>query len=221
MKPDAIVFDMYGTVADLAAVREACENLVADPGQFATLWRAKQLEYTFLLSLMRNYLDFWQVTEASLQFAIEATGAGLTQGERSSLMQSWLRPEPFEDALAGLRSMGGRYPLAILSNGSPRMLREGLKYAGLEQLFDPVISVEEVGVYKPSPDVYGLVQARMGISKEKTLFVSSNSFDVVGAKKYGLTTCWIKRAKSPLDPLGETPDYAVSGFDELALLTAK
>jgi 2-haloacid dehalogenase len=215
MKPDGIVFDMYGTVADLSAVTKACEEVVTDPAEFGSLWRLKQLEYTFLLSLMEDYMDFWQVTESALQFTVETIEAQLTQQQKNLLMRSWLRPQPFQDALAGLRRMKGRYPLAILSNGSPKMLNEGLEYAGLETYFDWVLSVEEVQVFKPSPKVYGLAPTRMGIGKEGILFVSSNSFDVVGAKKYGFRTCWIRRMRGPLDPLGAEPNLVVSGFEEL------
>jgi len=218
VKPEAIVFDMYGTVANLDAVNKACVELVGDPTQFGSLWRLKQLEYTFLLSMMGDYRDFWQVTEAALQFTVDATGAQLTQGQQSSLMESWLRPEPFEDAVGCLKKLRGRYPLAILSNGGPRMLREGLKHAGLNSFFDEVLSVDEVKAFKPSPEVYDLAQQRLRVSKEKVFFVSSNSFDVVGSKKYGFHTCWIRRAVSPLDPLGQPPDHIVRNFEELARL---
>jgi 2-haloacid dehalogenase len=220
VRPDAIVFDMYGTVTNLKAVSNACADLVEDPAGFGALWRSKQLEYTFLSSLMEDYEDFWQVTEAALHYATAATGSRLTEGQRSSLMQSWLRPEPYEDAFKGLQEMKDRYPLAILSNGSRGMLKKGLNHAGLESFFDHVLSVDEVKVFKPSPKVYGLAPNRLGVCKERILFVSSNSFDVVGAKKYGFQTAWIRREEVPLDPLGETPDYVVSSFEELALLTA-
>ena len=218
MKPDVIVFDMYGTVANLSAVTEACANLVEDPARFGSLWRSKQLEYTFLRSLMEDYEDFWQVTGAALQYTIEVTGAQLTEKQRSSLMQSWLRPQPYEDAFKGLQEMKQRCLLAILSNGSSRMLTDGIRYAGLVSYFDHVLSVDAVRVFKPSPKVYGLVPDRLGVGKKQTLFVSSNSFDVVGAKKYGFQTVWIRREESPLDPLGEAPDHIVSSFEELSTL---
>jgi len=218
VKAEAIVFDMYGTVANLAAVTRACEDLVEKPAEFGSFWRMKQLEYTFLLSIMEDYQDFWQVTEAALHFTVKATREQLTQEQQSFLMEKWLRPEPFPDARDGLERMKGRYPLAILSNGSPRMLESGLEHAGLDSCFDQVISVEEVKVYKPSPAVYGLVPSRLGIAREGVLFVSSNSFDVIGAGKYGFQTCWIKRAENPLDLLGVEPDLVVSSFEELAFL---
>lgn len=215
MKPEAIVFDMYGTVANLAAVTRTCSEAVKNPDTFGSIWRSKQLEYTFLLSLMEDYLDFWQVTESALQFTAAATGEELTHNTRNRLMQSWLEPEPYGDAVAGLKWMKDRYPLAILSNGSPQMLDQGLKYAGLEDYFDLVLSVADVRIFKPSPKVYGLAVSRLGVEKERVVFVSSNSFDVIGAKKFGFFACWIRRTESPLDSLGMKPNLIVSSFGEL------
>ena len=213
-----IVFDMYGTVADLSAVTAACQDLVEDAETFGTLWRRKQLEYTFLVTMMGDYKGFLELTRSALDFTCEALGAGLSDEEMSKLMQQWLEPSPYADAVGGLERLRGTCPLMILSNGTPDMLRLGLEHAGLDEYFDAVLSVEEVRAFKPDPRVYNLAHERVGAPREEILFVSSNSFDVVGARKYGFYTAWIKRLDGPLDPLGFTPNRIVTDFRELAEL---
>ncbi len=211
-----MAFDMYGTVVDVGAVAEACREVAPDPVAFNTQWRAKQLEYTFLRSLMGKYQDFWKVSEQALEFSIQRFGLAVSPEQRRGLMEAWLRPTPYAEVAAALPRLAERYPLAILSNGSPKMLRTGLERTGLRHHFRWVISADAVKLYKPSPKVYQLAPKQMKLKKEEILFVSSNSFDVVGAKSFGFKVCWIKRAGAPLDPLGPKPDRVVKSFDELA-----
>lgn len=210
-----IAFDMYGTVVDVGGVAEACRDLAPDPLAFAGLWRGKQLEYTFLRSLMGRYRDFWKVSRHALDFAIERFGLQLDGAERARLLRAWLHPRAYPDVARALARLQPRYPLAILSNGSPRMLRTGLGRAGLLPYFRWVISADEVQAYKPSPRVYRLAVRRMRLTKEEILLVSSNAFDVAGARSFGLSVCWINRAGAPFDRLGPRPDLVVGGFDEL------
>jgi len=210
-----IAFDMYGTVVDVGAVALACKEVAPDPGAFTAQWRAKQLEYTFLRSLMGKYQDFWRVSEQALEFTIQRFGLQASQEQRKRLMEAWLHPSPYPEVAGALPRLKERYPLAVLSNGSPKMLRTGLLRAGLLPNFRWVISVDAVKLYKPSPEVYRLAPSRMKLKKGEILFVSSNSFDVIGAKSFGFRVCWINRTGAPLDPLGPKPDLAVSSFDEL------
>jgi 2-haloacid dehalogenase len=210
-----IVFDMYGTVVDVGAVAEACKEVAPDPVAFNTQWRAKQLEYTFLRSLMGKYQDFWKVSEQALEFTIQRFGLEVRPEQRRRLLEAWLRPSPYPEVATALPRLKARYPLAVLSNGSPKMLRTGLERTGLRSHFRWVISVDAVKLYKPSPRVYQLALKHMKLKKEKILFVSSNSFDAVGAKSFGFKVCWINRSGAPLDPLGPTPDLVVKSFDEL------
>lgn len=212
-----IAFDMYGTLVDVGMVAETCRAVAPDPGAFTMQWRAKQLEYTFLRSLMGRYRDFWRVSEQALEFTIQRFGLQVTPEQRIRLMEAWLHPSPYPDVAAVLPRLKEQYPLAVLSNGSPKMLRTGLARAGLQPHFRWVISVDAVRLYKPSPKVYQLAPSNMKMKKEEILFVSSNSFDVVGAKSFGLKVCWINRAGSPLDPLGLKPDLVVNSFDELRM----
>lgn len=216
LRVGGIAFDMYGTVVDVGAVAEACKEVAPDPVAFNAQWRAKQLEYTFLRSLMEKYHDFWRVSEQALEFTFQRFGLEASPDQRRRLMAAWLRPTPYPDVATALPRLAERYPLAVLSNGTPRMLETGLKATGLRPHFRWVISVDAVKRYKPSPKVYELAPKHMKLRKEEILFVSANSFDVVGAKSFGFKVCWINRAGAPLDPLGPQPDLVVKGFDELA-----
>jgi 2-haloacid dehalogenase len=210
-----IVFDMYGTVVDVGAVAAACKEVAPDPIAFNTHWRAKQLEYTFLRSLMGRYQDFWKVTEEALEFTIERFAIQVTPEQRRRLMDAWLHPTPYPEVAAALRRLKEKYLLAILSNGTAKMLLTGLDQTGLKQYFRRIMSADSVKLYKPSPKVYQLALRHMPLKKGEILFVSSNSFDVAGAKNFGLKVCWISRTGIPLDPLGLKPDLIVRGFDDL------
>lgn len=209
-----IAFDLYGTLIDVNGVQEACGAITQDPAAFTNLWRQKQLEYTFLRSLMGRYEDFWQVTEAALRYALKRLNIQATEGDRRRLMEAWLHLPPFPDVKATLPKLQG-YALAVLSNGSPRMLEEVLANSGLKPSFRWVFSADAAKTYKPSPKVYALGPEGMGLSKEAILFVSSNGFDVAGAKAFGFPVCWLNRAGAFLDELGLEPDMVVRSFEEL------
>jgi len=211
-----IAFDMYGTLVDVRAVAEACKGIAPDPVAFAAQWRAKQLEYTFLRSLMGRYQDFWRVSEQALEFTTRQFGLDVSPEQRSRLMDAWLHPRPYPEVATALPRLKERYSLAVLSNGSPKMLRTGLERTRLLEHFRWVISVDAIRLYKPSPRVYQLALKRMKLRKGEILFVSSNSFDVVGAKSFGFKVCWINRTGAPLDPLGPKPDLVVRTVDELS-----
>jgi len=207
---------MYGTLVDVGAVAEACKGIVPDPIAFNAGWRAKQLEYTFLRSLMETYQDFWRVSQQALEFTLERFGLQVSPAQRARLMDAWLHPSPYPEVEASLSRLRERYLLAVLSNGSPKMLRTGLTRSGLISYFSWVISVDEVKRYKPSPKVYQLAVKHIQLKKQEIMFVSSNSFDVAGAKGFGCRVCWINRTGAPLDRLGVKPDLVVQSFDELA-----
>jgi 2-haloacid dehalogenase len=210
-----IVFDMYGTIVDLGAVASVCNEVTSDPLAFNTLWRAKQLEYTFLRSLMGRYRDFWKVTEEALEFTLQRFAIQVSSEQRRHLMDAWLHPSPYPEVAAALPRLKEKYLLAILSNGTAKMLLAGLDRNGLRQYFRRIMSTDSVKLYKPSPKVYQLALKHMQLKKGEILFVSSNSFDVSGAKNFGFKVCWISRLGIPLDPLGPKPDLVVQNFDEL------
>ncbi len=215
-RPAAVVFDMYGTLVDVAGVAAASKGVVPDPEAFTALWRSKQLEYSFLRTLLGRYRDFWRVTQEALDFALARFGLRLSAEERGRLLDAWLRPTAYPDARAALPRLAGRFRLAVLSNGTPRMLRAGLRHCGLGPHIGAVLSAHAVRRYKPSPQVYRLATIRLRTPRRKILFVSANPFDVAGAMRFGFRVCWINRTRAPLESLAPRPPMVASDLDALA-----
>jgi 2-haloacid dehalogenase len=214
-KLEALVFDAYGTLFDVDSVTGACEEAFPGRGQeLSRLWRTTQLRYTWLCSLMGRYEDFWQLTGRALGFAYAVLGLEPAGAVRARLVEGYLRLEPYAEVPQALRSLAGR-PLAILSNGSPGMLAALLEHAGLGGTFTAVLSADAVRTYKPSPRVYELAPRHLGVDTGRIGFVSSNSFDVIGAAAYGFRTIWVNRTAAPLDQLGQPPHLTVADLAEL------
>jgi 2-haloacid dehalogenase len=214
----AFVFDAYGTLFDVRSVLARCEEVFPGYGDaLTTLWRTRQLEYTWLRSLMGRYEDFWQVTRDGLVYACRLLGLASTREQIEHLMEAYLSLSPFADVPAALDSLSG-FPLAILSNGSPAMLQDVVRNAGFEGRFQHVLSVDEVRIYKPSPAVYQLAETHLGIARGQIGFVSSNCWDIAGAKAFGLQTYWLNRQNAPVDLLGAEPDHILRTMAELAAL---
>jgi len=213
----ALVFDAYGTLFDVESISIACEELF--PGKGAELsrrWRSKQLEYSWLRTLMGRYVEFETITRDALGTACRQLGLELTPSSAEPLMAGYRKLRMFpevRDAFSALR-MGRK--TAILSNGSPGMLNALLEHAGLS--FDAVISVDELKTFKPFPATYGLVVKRLGISAGEVGFVSSNFWDIAGATSYGFRTFWINRNGSQPDELGFRPHAVVSRLNEIGQL---
>lgn len=210
------IFDVYGTLLDPISPAEACRTLIADPTPLVQLWRAKQLEYTWLRSLMGAYVDFRQITGEALDYATARHGLKLDDATRETILDAYHRLDAYPDVRPALERLRDR-PLAILSNGSPDMLERALTHAGIRDSFQWVISVDEVRVYKPSPRVYVLGPERIGVNAEELLFVSANPFDVIGAKAFGYQVAWINRFGAQLDPLGREPDRIIDSLLDLPL----
>lgn len=206
----AVVFDAYGTLLDVRrGTVEACAALFPDRAEeLARLWRSKQLEYTWLRSLMGAYRDFWAVTREALEHAAAALEIRLDAAATERLAGSYLTLPPFAEAAEVLAGLAGRVR-AVLSNGAPDMLARVLRHAGLDGLLDAVLSADEVGVYKPHPRVYGLVPHRLGVPPDRVLFVSGNYWDCAGARASGLQAVWVNRTGAPADALGAAPDAEV------------
>jgi 2-haloacid dehalogenase len=212
---EALVFDAYGTLFDVHSVMRRCEQLF--PGRQADLsrlWRAKQLEYTWLRSLMGRYAPFSTVTREALAHACQALRLELTAERMEALMAEYNMLSPYAEVPQALSSFG-EMKKAILSNGSPDMLEPLVAHSGLE--LDAVISVDELKVYKPAPQVYELASRKLRVSREKIGFVSSNCWDALGAKSFGFTVFWVNRARAPLDRLGFEPDRVLERLDEILL----
>ncbi len=178
-------------------------------------WRVRQLEYTWLRSLMRRHADFEQVTADSLAATCEALKLSASAEDMMRVAAAYRTLTPYADATAALPSLHAQVPLAILSNGSPGMLNDLIRHNGMEKWFAAVLSVEEAGVFKPDPRVYQLAVDRLGIPAKDIGFVSSNGWDAAGAKAFGFTVCWINRAGVPRERLGASPDHVLSALTEI------
>jgi 2-haloacid dehalogenase len=217
----AIAFDAYGTLFDVFSITALAEALFPGKGEpLAQLWRLKQLQYSMLRSLMGRHRDFWRLTEDGLVFAARSLGLHLTPDKRARLLDAYLTLTAFPDVKPGLEALKRRgLRLAILSNGEPKMLEAAARSAGIVDLLDEILSVEEVKIFKPSPRVYHLASEHLRVRPAEVGFVSSNCWDVAGAASAGLETFWIqRRAAEPPEELGFTADHTVRTITDLPAL---
>ncbi|MDO9525539.1 MAG: haloacid dehalogenase type II [Gemmobacter sp.] len=227
MPVSTCVFDAYGTLFDVTA---AARRAAREPGQerlaeiwprLAEDWRRKQLEYTWLRAIMGDHTDFRNVTRQALDWALEASGlddAALTL----RLMALYDALDAFPEVpatLAALRARGKS--CAILSNGSPDMLASAVASAGIHAHLDAVLSVEDVGVFKPDPRVYQLVCDRLGVRPDQVLFVSSNGWDASAAARFGFHTAWVNRAHAPVDRLPHIPAHVLTDLSQIPDLSER
>lgn len=213
MPTAALVFDAYGTLFDVHAVVRRCDEFWPGQGiRLSQLWRAKQLEYTWLRTLMKRYVPFSQVTREALGYACETLGLALDPGQMRSLMDEYLALTPYPDVAPALAKLKGPRH-AILSNGSPDMLEPLVQRSGLA--FDAVLSVDPLRAYKPAPEVYELAMNRLDVDRERIAFVSSNCWDALGARSFGFRAYWINRGGAPVDRLGFTPEGILKSLGDL------
>src|SRR5712691_819052 len=217
----ACVFDAYGTLFDFAAAARACRDVLGDrTEQLTALWRDKQLQYTWLRAAQGRHADFWQVTGDALDFALETLGLA-EPGLRYRLMQLYLTLDPFQEVPAVLRQLRANgLTTAILSNGTPEMLAAAVGNTGLGDFLDLVLSVEEVGVYKPHPKVYQLACDRLGVAPSAIAFQSSNAWDAHAAAAFGMQTVWCNRYNHRRERLPGSPDREIRSLSELPSLIA-
>ena len=213
MAIEVLLYDAYGTLWDVHSVMKRCESCWPGKGmQVSQLWRIKQLEATWLRSLMGRYVPFSTVTREALEYACDALKLPLQRDHESELMSEYLRLATFPDVADSLmRKQAAR--AGTLSNGSPDMLEPLVRHSGLK--FDAVMSVDEVKIFKPAPAAYQMAVERFGVPKEKIGFVSSNFWDAAGAKSFGFTVYWINRAGVAPERLGFQPDRMVKSLAAL------
>jgi 2-haloacid dehalogenase len=244
MSIKAVVFDAYGTLYDIQSVADVTEEVFPGYGEIITqLWRIKQLEYSWLRSLMGRYEDFSVVTRESLAYTLRVLGLALEGEAFERIIERYLHLDLYPDALHSLSAMKNS-KLAILSNGSPDMLSALVQNSGLERVLDATISVDANKIFKPSPGAYALIETKLGVAPSDVLFVSSNPWDVCGAKAFGLNVAWIERVRpdamalacvqskllppltmfkairTQMDELGLEPDYRIHSLSELPGIVA-
>jgi len=215
---EVLAFDLYGTLVDPLAIAGELGRLVGESSgaEAARLWRGKQLEYSFRLTVMGRYEDFRWVTARALDFALAAVGARLPDGQAERLIALYDHLRPFPDAVPALRALSGLgYQLAVLSNGTPAMIANCLRSTGLEEFFGERISVDEVRAFKPSPVVYRHAAGRLSRRAAQVRLVTSNAFDCTGASAAGMRTAWVNRSAAPFDTIGTPPDLTVPALDRL------
>lgn len=213
---EACVFDAYGTLFD---VHSAVGNLRDEVGprhaELSMLWRTKQLEYTWLRSLMRAHCDFWQLTSDALKYAMDVTELR-DDALHEKLMQAYLQLDAFPEVpgVLNLLKKAG-LPTAILTNGSPMMIEAAVNSAGLNDVISHQLSIESVGIYKPDPRVYQLASDTLGIAPEKICFQSSNAWDAAGAAHFGFQVAWVNRYSQPVERLPGKPGVVISDLEGL------
>jgi 2-haloacid dehalogenase len=213
---EACVFDAYGTLFDFNSATERCRDVLGDKaGELSALWRMKQLQYTWLRGLMAKHEDFWRVTGDALDFSMETFGLD-DAALRARLMDCYMSIEAFPEVPSVLRALKeAGLKTAILSNGSPKMLDGAVDATGTRELFDALISVEEVGVFKPHPSVYGLPSKHLGVAPQNIAFQSSNAWDAVAAGTFGMKVVWINRYGQSRERLTYDPDVEGTTLDDL------
>jgi len=217
----ACVFDAYGTLFDVHSAVAQCRSQFPEPDKQADrtseIWRTKQLQYTWLRALQNRHVDFWQVTGDALDFSLESVlGNPGPAGLRDALLNSYLTLDAYPEVLGVLKTLREQgLKTAILSNGSPEMLERVCEKSGVGDLMDAVLSVEEVGIYKPHPSVYQLAADRLGIHADHISFQSSNAWDATAASAFGFKVAWINRFSQAPERLPGKPDAELRTLDEL------
>ena len=208
----AIIFDAYGTLFDVNSAAEKCKDKIGDKWEpFANFWRTTQLEYTWLRSLMGRHKDFWQITEDSLDKSMKAFKIEFSM--RDELLNLYKVLSPFKEVQETLKTLKEKkLKLAILSNGTPSLLNELVKSNNLENLFDDIFSIEEVGVYKPNSKVYDIPVKKYKIRKDEIAFLSANTWDVSGGGNYGYQAIWVNRKNNIFDNLDFKPKLEIKNL---------
>jgi 2-haloacid dehalogenase len=218
MVPEALAFDMYGTLVDPAGISRRLERYLPEQAQrLAEVWRRKQLEYTFRLAAMERYQDFEQVTRRALDYALATVGRELASEQKDDLIERYNDLERFADVEPGLeRLKEAGHAMIVFSNGAPHMLEALMDSAELRPYFQGFVSVDEVKTYKPAPETYRHAAWRLGRPIGEVRLVSSNPFDDIGAEAAGMKSAWVDRSGGLFDTLGPTPEIVVGTLTELA-----
>ena len=211
----AIIFDAYGTLFDVNSAAEKCKDKIGDKWEpFANFWRTTQLEYTWLRSLMGRHKDFWQVTEDSLDKSMKAFN--IDSSMKNELLNLYKILSPYKEVSETLKALKEKkFKLAILSNGTPSLLDELVKSNNLDNMFDDLFSIEEVGIYKPNSKVYDIPIKKYRIKKNEIAFLSANTWDVSGGGNYGYQAIWVNRNNNIFDNLDFKPKLEIKNLSGL------
>lgn len=217
----AILFDAYGTLFDVYSVEEKCEKLYKGKGsEISLIWRRKQLEYTWLGSLMKKYKNFWDVTKDALKYTLNLLNLEYDDRVIDEIMKEYLSLKVYDDVPKTLKALKG-IKMGILSNGNPEMLKPLVDKSVVREDLDLIISVDDLKIYKPTKAVYEQGVNILNLKKEEILFVSANYWDVAGSKNFGYKVAWLNRLGATPDMLDIEPDYILKGLNDILLLVDK
>lgn len=220
MKPVAVVFDLFGTLLDIASLRDAAAAVASDPVAFVATWREKQIAYAFASAIMGTHEDFDAMTGHGLRFAAAKHGVVLDAPAQKQLVDAWRNVRAFPDAvpaLTMLRERGVR--CAVLTNGTPATSAAAIQNAGIAELLDVTLSVESAGVFKPDMRVYALVTDHYGVTADRLIFVTSNGWDATGAAAFGMQVAWCNRSGAPAETFGPPAAWTIGDLHALGGIT--
>jgi 2-haloacid dehalogenase len=222
VKPVAAVFDLFGTLLDIASLHDVAASVARDPVAFVATWREKQIAYSFASAIMGTHEDFDTITALALRYAAAKFGVELDTLRRKRLVDAWFDMHAFDDvipALTALRAQGIR--CAVLTNGTPATAASATANAGIDELLDVVLSVESAGVFKPDQRVYELATTHYGVPADELLFVTSNGWDATGAATFGMPVAWCNRNGAPAETYGPAPRWTIAGLQDLVAITSE
>jgi len=221
MKPVAVVFDLFGTLLDIASLRDAAARVTSDPVAFVATWREKQLGYAFASAIMGTHEDFDAMTGHGLRYAAAKYGVTLDAAAHAGLVAAWEAVAPYPDAVPVLEVLAASgIRCSVLTNGTPATSARAMANAGITNLIDSVLSVESAGVFKPNRRVYALVTDHYETTADQTIFVTSNGWDATGAAAFGMQVAWCNRLAAPAETFGPPPRWTISDLHGLAAAVA-
>lgn len=216
MKPVAVVFDLFGTLLDIASLRDAAARVASDPIAFVGTWREKQLAYAFASAIMGTHEDFDAMTGHGLSYAAAKYGVALDAATHAGLVAAWEHMGTYPDAVPVLQTLHANgIRCAVLTNGTPATSARAMANAGIDGMIDAVLSVESVGVFKPDRRVYALVTERYATTADRTIFVTANGWDATGAAAFGMPVAWCNRLGAPPETFGPAPRWTISDLHAL------
>jgi 2-haloacid dehalogenase len=221
MKPVAVVFDLFGTLLDIASLRDAAASITSDPVAFVATWREKQIAYAFASAIMGTHEDFDAMTGHGLRFAAAKHGVTLDVPAQQRLVDAWQNVRAYPDAVPALTTLRERgVRCAVLTNGTPATSAAAIANAGIADLLDVTLSVESAGVFKTDRRVYTLVTDHYGVAAEELIFVTSNGWDATGAAAFGMRVAWCNRVGAPAETFGPPPAWTIADLHALAAIAA-
>lgn len=217
MIPAGVVFDLYGTLVEFGAVRAAAARISPDPDAFVSAWRAKLVGYTFSAAVTGHYEDFGQIVRHALHYTAAASGLSIVREDLDALIGAWRMTDAYPDALPALRKLReAGLKTAVLTNASMRQARDALAYAKLAELFDAVLSSDEIGTFKPDPAAYRIASRHFSVPPDRLVLVTAAGWEAMGGRQYGLNVVWCNRDGAPPEPFGPPPSATITTLAELA-----